>query len=70
MQRTSVFAGLGAALALGFGLAAAGQPAEVCWTAGVTLLCAIWWITEALPMAVTALVPFAIFPLVGFARVL
>jgi len=57
--------GLGAALALGFGLAAAGQPSAVYWTAGVTLLCAIWWITEALPMPVTALVPFAIFPLVG-----
>ena len=65
MQRNSLLAGLGAAVALGLGLAAAGQPAEVCWTAGVTVLCAVWWITEALPMAVTALVPFAIFPLVG-----
>ena len=65
MQRSSVLVGLGAALALGFGLAAAGQPSAVYWTAGVTLLCAIWWITEALPMPVTALVPFAIFPLVG-----
>jgi len=65
VQRSSVLLGLGAALALGFGLAAAGQPSAVYWTAGVTLLCAIWWITEALPMPVTALVPFAIFPLVG-----
>ncbi len=65
MRRNSLFVGFGAALALGFGLDAAGQPSEVCWTAGVTLLCAIWWITEALPMSVTALVPFAIFPLVG-----
>ena len=33
--------------------------------AGVTLLCAVWWITEAIPIPVTALVPFAVFPLVG-----
>ena len=61
----ALFAGLASALALGVGLVLAGQPAEVGWTAGVTLLCAIWWITEALPMAVTALVPFAVFPLAG-----
>ena len=65
MKRTATLAGLGSALALGLGLAAAGQPPEICWTAGVTLLCAVWWITEALPIPVTALVPFAIFPLVG-----
>ena len=65
MKRTATLAGLSAAIALGVGLALAGQPPEVCWTAGVTLLCAVWWISEALPMAVTALVPFAIFPLVG-----
>ena len=65
MKQTAVLAGFCSALALGVGLALAGQPPEVCWTAGVTLLCAVWWITEALPMAVTALVPFAIFPLVG-----
>ena len=65
MKRTATLAGLSAAIALGVGLALAGQPSAVCWTAGVTLLCAVWWISEALPMAVTALVPFAIFPLVG-----
>ncbi len=65
MNRTATLAGLGAALALGLGLAAAGQPPEICWTAAVTLLCAVWWITEALPIPVTALVPFAVFPLVG-----
>ena len=65
MKRTATLAGLSAAIALGAGLALAGQPSAVCWTAGVTLLCAVWWISEALPMAVTALVPFAIFPLVG-----
>ena len=31
----------------------------------MTLLCAVWWISEAIPIPVTALVPFAVFPLVG-----
>ena len=31
--------------------------------AAVTLLMAIWWATEALPVAVTALLPLALFPL-------
>jgi sodium-dependent dicarboxylate transporter 2/3/5 len=31
-------------------------------TAGVTVLCALWWIFEALPLPVTALVPVALFP--------
>ena len=65
MRRNQLLIGLVAALTLGVGLNASGQPSEVTWTASVTLLCAIWWITEALPMSVTALVPFAIFPLVG-----
>lgn len=39
------------------GLTAAG------WrTAGVAMLMAIWWITEALPIPVTALVPLVLFP--------
>jgi len=33
--------------------------------AAVTLLMAIWWVTEATPLAVTALVPLALFPLLG-----
>ena len=34
-------------------------------TAGVTALCAAWWCTEALPIPVTSLVPFVLFPLTG-----
>jgi len=33
--------------------------------AALALLMAVWWITEALPLAVTALVPVALFPLFG-----
>lgn len=38
------------------------------WAAGaVAVLMAVWWMTEALPIAVTALVPIALFPLLGVA---
>jgi len=36
------------------------------WTTiGVTMLMAIWWMLEALPIAVTALVPLVLFPVLG-----
>lgn len=35
------------------------------FTAAVAVLMAIWWMTEALPLAVTALVPLVLFPLTG-----
>ena len=41
------------------------QPSAVQWTVAVTLCCAAWWMLEALPHAVTALLPLALFPLVG-----
>jgi solute carrier family 13 (sodium-dependent dicarboxylate transporter), member 2/3/5 len=34
-------------------------------TAAVAVLMAIWWATEALPLAATALVPLVLFPLLG-----
>ncbi len=42
------------------GLSAAG------WATGsVAVLMAMWWATEALPLAATALLPLALFPLLG-----
>lgn len=38
-------------------------------TAALGLCMGIWWATEALPVAVTALVPIAVFPVVGIAGV-
>ncbi|MCK7595099.1 SLC13 family permease [Pseudomarimonas salicorniae] len=41
------------------------QPAPIVWTVAITACCAAWWMLEALPHAVTALLPLALFPLVG-----
>ncbi|NIV04452.1 SLC13/DASS family transporter, partial [Candidatus Saccharibacteria bacterium] len=38
---------------------------EITDTAAVALLMAIWWITEAIPLAATALLPMVLFPLLG-----
>lgn len=38
---------------------------KVTYTLAIALLMAIWWITEAIPLAVTALLPVALFPLFG-----
>ncbi|ADJ27643.1 SLC13 family permease [Nitrosococcus watsonii] len=38
-------------------------------TAAITLLMAIWWITEAIPIPITALLPLVLFPLLGIADI-
>lgn len=43
---------------------APGNPA-VTATAAVAIWMSIWWITEALPLAITAMLPLALFPLLG-----
>lgn len=41
-----------------------GKP-QVTRTFAVSLLMAIWWVSEAIPLAVTALVPLVLFPFLG-----
>ena len=66
MQKTpALLGGLGAAAVLGLILVNAGWSPPACWTAVITVLCAVWWVTEAIPMAATALIPLAAFPLTG-----
>lgn len=38
---------------------------EAATTAAVTLLCAVWWCTEAIPIPITSLIPFVLFPMAG-----
>lgn len=54
-------------LSIGFGflLYAMGLAPSAAITAGVTLLCAVWWTTEAIPIPVTSLLPLSLFPLLG-----
>ncbi len=58
---------LGLVLATGSGFVALsfGLPEKIIWTIAITVLTASWWVTEALPIPATSLVPFALFPLAG-----
>ncbi len=46
-----------------------GLPLPAWRLVGVTLLMACWWISEAVPIPATALVPLALFPLLGIASI-
>lgn len=45
------------------------MPREAWAAAGLALLMATWWVTEALPLAATALLPLALAPLLGLAPI-
>jgi sodium-dependent dicarboxylate transporter 2/3/5 len=53
------------ALTLFFLLTSQGWSTASAITAAVTLLCAIWWIFEPVPIPFTSLLPLALFPLFG-----
>lgn len=44
-----------------------GMPPEAWTTAGLVWWMAVWWMTEAMPLSATALLPFIILPLTGVA---
>lgn len=55
-----------AATLLGLGLSIfLGQTDAIAWTAAITLLTAIFWVTEVIPIPATSLIPFALFPFAG-----
>jgi solute carrier family 13 (sodium-dependent dicarboxylate transporter), member 2/3/5 len=45
-----------------------GMPAGGWLVAGLTIWMAVWWMTEAVPLTVTALLPFIVLPLSGVAN--
>ncbi len=50
-------------------LPAPGGLSTVAWhTAGVALWMAVWWVTEAIPIYVTAMLPLVMFPLLGVVK--
>ncbi len=48
-----------------FALIESGSTPDIAWTAGITALCALWWVFEPIPIPATSLIPLAVFPLVG-----
>ena len=47
----------------------AGFPVDAWKVLALTLLMAVWWVTEALPIAITALLPVALLPLLGVSHI-
>jgi len=64
----NVFLWLGpaaAALVLWLGIDAWGLSGPAAATAAITAWCAVWWLTEPVPIPVTSLLPMALLPLAG-----
>ena len=64
-KRVALFVGLGILLLALLIPPPAGMPLVAWLTAGVALMMAVWWATEALPIAATSLVPIVMFPILG-----
>ncbi len=64
-SRIGLAAGAAAFIIMLFVPAPAGLESEAWRTAAVALLMAVWWMTEALPIPATSLLPIVLFPLLG-----
>jgi len=65
MTRHLIYIGPLLSLLLFLLVTASGWSAAAAVTASVTLLCAIWWVFEPVPIPFTSLIPLALFPLFG-----
>jgi sodium-dependent dicarboxylate transporter 2/3/5 len=61
----ALWSGLAAGALAGGLLAAQGHPPVMCRTAGIAVVMAVWWITEAVNLYFTGLLPVMVFPLLG-----
>src|SRR5688500_6931716 len=61
--RLGLFGGLAAFAILLLLPAPAGMPSAAWRTVALVVLMAVWWMTQALPLTATALLPFLAFPL-------
>jgi solute carrier family 13 (sodium-dependent dicarboxylate transporter), member 2/3/5 len=48
-----------------FTLQSFGWQETACWTAAITVICAVWWIFEPIPIPATSLIPLASLPIIG-----
>jgi sodium-dependent dicarboxylate transporter 2/3/5 len=64
-QVIGLFIGPGLALSLAFFFDLDPNNTAVTRTAAVAILMAVWWITEAIPIPATSLLPVALFPILG-----
>lgn len=64
-QKIGLVLGIVAALAIGLAPAPEGMSPAAQNVAAVTALMAVWWISEAIPIPITALLPLVLFPALG-----
>ncbi len=65
MKPICIFSGVAFAALAGTAAHFGGLPDAIAATIAITALTAFWWVSEALPIPATSLVPFALFPLAG-----
>ena len=65
IKRVALLSGPALAAITWSAMTSAGLPVAMAWTAAVTIVCAVWWIFEAIPIPATSLLPMAAFPLLG-----
>lgn len=56
-------------LLFGFIVRAADMPADAAHALGAILWIAVWWVTEAVPIPITSLLPLVLFPLLGLVTI-
>ncbi len=65
LKRLSLWLAPLAAVAVTLLMMSSGWAREGALVGGLTVLCALWWIFEPIPIPATAMIPLGVFPLVG-----